>query len=240
MEVKNRLLNFDAIIYQNDEWFKFSLDSVLLVSFVTIHLRCKKIMDFACGNAPIPMLLSYKTNAHIFGVELQKCVYELGVKSIKENGMDRQIELLNVDVREIKKYFVSDSFDMVLCNPPYFKVSGNDDYLSENEVKRIARHEVNLNLDDILMNARYLLKNGGIFAMVHRSDRFIEIITKMKKYNLEPKKVQFIYAKSGKNSELFLIEGIKNGKSGMKVLPGFVVSNDDGSYTDEVKRMFSE
>lgn len=239
MEVKNRLLNFDAIIYQDDEWFKFSLDSVLLVNFVTIHLRCKKIMDFACGNAPIPMLLSYKTKAHIFGVELQKCVYELGVKSIKENGMDRQIELLNVDVREIKKYFVSDSFDMVLCNPPYFKVSGNDDYLSENGVKRIARHEVNLNLDDILMNARYLLKNGGIFAMVHRSDRFIEIITKMKKYNIEPKKVQFVYAKSGKNSELFLIEGVKNGKSGMKVLPGFVVSNDDGSYTDEVKRMFN-
>ena len=240
MEVRNSLLNFDAVIYQDDEWFKFSLDSVLLVNFVTLNLRCRKIMDLACGNAPIPMLLSYKTKASIFGVELQKCVYDLGVKSIKENGMDKQIELLNVDVRKIKDYFDSDSFDMVLCNPPYFKISGNDDYLSENMVKRVARHEVHLNLDDILVNARYLLKNGGIFAMVHRSERFIEIITKMKEYNIEPKKVQFVYAKGGKNSELFLIEGAKNGKSGMKVLPGFVVSNDDGSYTDVVRKMFSE
>lgn len=240
MEVKNSLLNFDAIIYQNEEWFKFSLDSLLLVNFVTINLRCKKIMDFACGNAPIPMLLSYRTKGFIYGIELQKCIYELGVKSIKENGMDNNIKLLNFDVRDVKNYFNSDSFDMVLCNPPYFKVNGNGDYLCENEIKRIARHEVTLNLDDILINARYLLKNGGIFAMVHRSDRFVEIITKMIEYNIEPKRVQFVYAKKEKNSELVLIEGIMNGKPGMKVLPGLIISNTDGSYTETVKKMFSK
>ena len=240
MIVKNRLLNFDAVIYQDDDWFKFSLDSLLLVNFVTINLRCKKIMDFACGNAPIPMLLSYKTKAKIFGVELQKCIYNLGVRSVKENSMDEQIVLLNADVREIGDYFSSDSFDIVVCNPPYFKVNGNGDYLSENKIKRIARHEINLNLDDILIGARYLLKNGGVFAMVHRSERLIEIITKMRSYNIEPKKIQFVYAKASKNSEIVLIEGVKNGKGGIKVLPGLVVSNDDGSYTLEVKKMFGK
>lgn len=240
MEVKNRLLDFDAVIYQNDDWFKFSLDSVLLVNFVTLNLKCKKIMDFATGNAAIPMLLSYKTKSSIYGIELQKCVYDLGVKSIDENLMNDQIKLLNIDVKDTKCFFDSDSFDVVLCNPPYFKINGDDGYLNENEVKRIARHEVSLKLEDILINARYLLKNGGFFCMVHRSERFIEIITKMKEYNIEPKKIQFIYSKNGKNSELFLIEGVKNGKSGLKVLPAFIVSNDDGSYTDEVRKMFSK
>ena len=84
MIVKNRLLNFDGIIYQNDEWFKFSLDSVLLVNFVTLNLRCKKIIDLATGNAPIPMLLFYKTKANIDCIELQNCVYKLACKSIYE------------------------------------------------------------------------------------------------------------------------------------------------------------
>ena len=238
MRVKNRLLDFDAVIYQDDDWFKFSLDSVLLVNFVTINLRCRKIIDLACGNVPIPMLLSYKTKAFIYGIELQKCIYDLGVSSINENKMNSQIKLINGDVREINKYFDSDCFDIVLCNPPYFRV-GDDRYLNENEVKRIARHEIELNLDDVLKSARYLLKNGGFFAMVHRSERFIEIITKMREYNIEPKKVQFVYAKENRNSELFLIEGVKNGKSGIKILPGLVISNDDGSYTDIVRSMFS-
>ena len=65
MKVKNRLLDYKEIIYQDDEWFKFSLDSVLLANFVTINVSLKKIIDFATGNAPIPMLLTYRTNALI-------------------------------------------------------------------------------------------------------------------------------------------------------------------------------
>ena len=101
MEVKNRLLNFkNAYIYQNDDWFKFSLDSVLLANFVTINLRTKKILDLATGNAPIPMLLTYRTKAEVYGVELQEEIYNLGQKSIVENDMLNQIHLLNIDVKK--------------------------------------------------------------------------------------------------------------------------------------------
>jgi len=239
MKRKNRLLDFDMVIYQDDEWFKFSIDSVLLVNFVTLNLRCKKIIDLATGNAPIPLLLSSKTKAYISGIELQNCVYELGVESVIENNLGDRINLVCGDVREISKYFSSDSYDTVLCNPPYFKTS-DDGFFNDNEVKRIARHEVCLDLDSLFKAARYLLKNGGNFAMVHRSERFIEIISKLRDYNLEPKKVQFIYPKNGRNSDLFLIEALKNGKSGMKVLPGIVLHNDDGSYTDYVSSMFND
>ena len=173
------MLNFDGIIYQNDEWFKFSLDSVLLVNFVTLNLRCKKIIDLATGNAPIPMLLFYKTKANIDGIELQNCVYKLACKSIYDNDMNDRIKVINGDVRKISDYYNSDIYDTVLCNPPYFKTK-TDGYVNDNEVKMKARHELTLEVDDVLRAARYLLKNGGNFAMVHRSERFIEIITKLK------------------------------------------------------------
>ena len=237
MIVRNRLLDYKYIIYQDDDFFKFSLDSLLLVNFVSLNLRCKKVIDLACGNAPIPMLLYNKTKANIYGIELQKCIYDLGIKSINENKLNDRINLLWGDVREVNKYFNSDSFDTVLCNPPYF-VNYSNNMINNDLIKARARHELTLNIDDVLKAARYLLKNGGNLAIVHRTDRFIEIIEKFRKYGLEPKKIQFIYSKNNKNSDLFLIEGIKNGRDGLKVLPNLVLHNDDGTYKDNIRKMF--
>lgn len=233
VKVKNRLLDTKLIIYQNDDWFKFSLDSVLLAKFVTLNLRHKKIIDLATGNAPIPLLMTFRTKASIWGVEYQNCVYQLGKQSVEENGMDSQIQLICSDVRELDHTFSSDSFDVVTCNPPYFKTN-NKEFLNDNSVKSLARHEVTLTLEDVVKQASYLLKSGGIFAMVHRTERFVEILEQMKQYHIEPKRVQFIYPKKGKISDLVLVEGIKNGKVGLKMLSPLIVHKEDNTYTDEV------
>ena len=238
MIVRNRLLNFsDNIIYQNDDYFTFSLDSVLLANFVTIKLSDKKIIDFCCGNAPIPMLMSFRTKARIFGVELQKEVYDMGVQSVKENKMNEQIELFNIDVKNIDSVIDAESMDIVTCNPPYFKYK-DDSLVNENDIKSIARHEVMLNLEDVLKASRYVLKNGGTFAMVHRPERMIEIINLMQKYNIEPKKIRLVYPKRDREANILLIEGIKNGKSGLKILNPLITHNEDGSYVDEIRKMF--
>ncbi len=238
MKVRNRLLNFgDYIIYQNDDWFAFSLDSVLLANFVTLKYRDKSIIDFCSGNAPVPMLMSFRTKAHIVGIEIQKDVYDLGMESIKENKMEEQIELINRDVLETGELFSAESFDVVTCNPPYFKYK-EDSLINENKIKSVARHEVMINLDNIVDRASYLLKNGGTFAMVHRPERLMEIISLFKKYNIEPKKMRFVYPKFGLDANILLIEGIKNGKTGLKVMAPLFSHNNDGSYTEEVRRMF--
>lgn len=238
MIVKNRLLNFgDKIIYQDNDCFLFSLDSVLLPNFVTIKLSDKKIIDLCCGNAPGPMLLSFRTKARIFGVEIQKDIYDLGVNSIKENEMDNQITLLNEDIKNLYNYFDSESFDVITCNPPYFKYK-EDSLVNSNDKKTIARHEVYIKLEEIIEISRYLLKNNGMFALVHRPDRLIEIIDFMRKNNIEPKKLRYVYPKIDKEANMILIEGVKNGKSGLKVLPPLIIHDKDGNYCEEIKKMF--
>lgn len=240
MKVRNRLLNFgDNIIYQDDEWFAFSLDSVLLSNFVSVKLTDKKILDMACGNAPIPMLLTFRTNASIYGIDIQKEVIELGIQSIHENKMDKQISLDVLDINNVEDKFLAEFFDVITCNPPYFKYSNNDN-INLNMNKRISRHEVLVNLDTIVQKASYLLKNGGTFAMVHRPDRLIEIIDVMEKYNIAPKKLQLCYSKVNSNCNLILIEGNKNGKSGLKILSPVIVHNADGSYSEEIRKMFGD
>ena len=240
MEAKNRLLNFkDMIIYQNDDWFSFSLDSVLLANFVKFNYTDKKIIDFCTGNAPIPMLLSYKTNNKIIGVELQKEIYNLALKSIKENKLDDKIEIINEDVNNINKIYKPESFDIVTCNPPYFNTT-NDSLLNDNIIKTIARHEVKITLEDIIVQSNYLLKNGKKLVMVHRPDRLIEIINLMKKHHFEPKRIKLCYPKEGFDANILLIEAIKNGKSGLKIEAPLIIHDKDGNYNLNIKKMFEE
>ena len=238
MRVKNRLLNFgNNVIYQDEDYFAFSIDSVLLANFVTIRYSDKRIMDFCSGNAPIPMLLTFRTKAKIFGIELQKDVFDLGSLSIKENKMDDRINFICDNVLNSDSLFKSEYFDIITCNPPYFKYNDSS-YVNNNMVKTIARHEIELKLEDVIAKASYLLKNHGIFAMVHRPERLIDIILLFKKYNIEPKRVRFAYSKKNGNSNILLIEGMKNGSSGLKVLSPLYIHNDDGSYCDEIRKMF--
>lgn len=238
MKVRNRLLNFgDNIIYQDNDYFLFSLDSMLLANFVSIRLTDKKIIDLCSGNAPVPMLMSFRTKARIFGVELQKYIYDMGMDSIIENNMDKQITFINEDVNNLSNIFDSESFDIVTCNPPYFKYK-KDGLVNINEGKAIARHEVSLKLEDVITKASYLLKNNGTFALVHRPERLIEIINLMQKYNIEPKKLRMVYPKEGKDANIILIEGVKNGKSGLKIEKPLVVYDQNNNYVDEVKLMF--
>ena len=236
MKVKNRLLNFDnMIIYQDNDYFLFSLDSVLLANFVTIRLTDKKIIDLCSGNGPIPMLLSFRPTARIFGVEIQKYIYDMGFESIKENRLDEQIEFINDDVKKLDKVYDAETFDVVTCNPPYFKYQDTS-LINENEGKSIARHEVLINLEEIINISSYLLKNSGTFAMVHRPERLIEIINLFQKYNLEPKKIQLVYPKEGKDANILLIEGIKNGKGGLKVLEPLIVHDNNGKYVPKIRK----
>ena len=240
MEEINRLLNYKNLkIVQNTDWFKFSIDSVLLSNFVKITKNTTNIIDFCTGNAPIPLILSTKTRANITGVEIQKDVYNLAKKSIEINNLQDRIEILNMDVKEIAQKYESDSFDLITCNPPYFKLKESS-IINDNDIKSVARHEIYINLDDIFKVARKILKNNGTIAIVHRTDRLIDIIDCMKKNNIEPKRLQLVYPKFNKESNIVLIEGAKNGKSSLKVLPPIYVHDEDGNYLEEIKKMFEE
>ena len=237
MEVINDIVGKNLKIYQDDEYFKFSLESVLLPNFVEIRLRDKKILDLCSGNCPIPLILSKKTTLPIIGIELQKEIYDLGIKSIKINNKEKQITLLNEDVCNLKNIFQGDTFDLITVNPPYFK-NLNTSLKNKNNIKTIARHENNLTLSRLLKISSNLLKENGNFYMVHRTERLIEILDELKKYNLTPKVIQFIYPNINKESKLFMIKATKGGKPGLKVIDGIYVHNEDGTYRDEIKEIF--
>lgn len=239
-KVINDLVYYDNLkIVQNKNYFNFSLDSILLPNFAQITENTKMIMDLCTGNAPVPIVLSTKTKAKIIGIELQKEIYDLALESIRINKLDKQIEILNENIKNIPNLYETDTFDLITCNPPYFKCK-EDSLINENEIKSIARHEIHMELEDIFKIAKKLLKNNGSICVVHRTDRLMEIIEKMKKNNIEPKRIRFVYPKIDSESNLVLVDGRKNGKTGLKVLSPLYVHNEDGNYREEILKIFGK
>lgn len=239
MEVLNDLLGYKNIkIYQNTQMFSFSLDSVLLANFVNINKKVSNILDIGTGNAPIPLILSQKTDAKITGVEIQEDVFSLAMKSIQYNKLQNQISVINDDINNKYKEWNSESFDIITCNPPFFKITENVK-LNESVYKRYARHEITLNIEQIFKIARKLLKNNGTINIVHRPDRLVEILSIMEQNNIEPKRLRFIYPRINEFANMVLIEGVKMGKSGVKIEPPLIVHDKDGNYTEDVKCFFS-
>ena len=236
MKVENYLVGYKNLkIIQDTEMFNFSLDSVLLPNFITLNENIKQILDIGTGNGPIPLILSIKTKAHITGYEIQKEVSLLAKESIEINNLQKQITIINDDIKN--NTFETETFDIITCNPPYFEVKDKSKF-NKNDYKTIARHEVNLNLEQLLTISKKLLKNGGTLGIVHRPERLIDVLSIMRKYNIEPKKIRLVYPKKNKEANILLIEGKKNGKKGLKILPPLYSHNEDGSYTKEIQKYF--
>ena len=218
--VKNDLFDYDNLkIYQYEDKFKFSLDSILLAEFVELRDTTKTIVDFCTGNAPVPLILSTKTNAKLYGFELQQNIYKLAKLSVVENNLESQINIINDNLTNALEYILPESVDAVTCNPPYFKYDKTS-LINEDEEKAIARHEITMNLDDLMTSAKYILKNKAPLYIVHRCDRLEEILECLEKYNFKVKKLQFIYAGYKKEAIMVLIKATKNGNSGsLKVMP---------------------
>lgn len=230
------LLAEDLRIIQSPSVFSFSLDAVLLARFAYVPLKRGKIVDLCTGNGAIPLFLSARTESSIVGVELQERLVHMAHRSVAYNKLTEQIEIIEGDVKEIPARLGIEKYDVVTCNPPYFPAHEmSDKNISEHMA--IARHELHLTLDEAVNAAGKLLKQGGKAAFVHRSGRLIDIISAMRANRLEPKRIRLVYPKEGKEANTLLIEGIKDGKPDLKILPPLIVYNSEGEYTEEVRAL---
>lgn len=233
----DQLFSTDVKIIQNKEVFSYSIDSVLLSRFPKFPSR-GLIVDLCSGNGAVGLFASTKTSAKIVEVELQERLADMAERSIQLNQLSEQVSMVNDDLKNLLAHVPRSGVDLMLCNPPYFKATKTSKK-NVSEHYLLARHEIATNLDEICQVARHALKSNGRLAMVHRPDRFLDILDTFKTYNLAPKRVQFVYPKLGKEANMLLIEGIKDGSlDGLKILPPLIVHKDNGDYTDEIFEIY--
>ena len=213
-------------IIQKKKGFCFGMDAVLLSGFAQVK-EGEVAVDLGTGTGIIPILLEAKTNGkHFTGLEIQEEVAEMAGRSVRLNQLEDRVDIVRGDIKEASRLFGKASFDVVTSNPPYM----NDNHGLKNPdlPKAIARHEVFCTLDDVCREASLLLKSGGRFYMVHRPHRLVEIITALKTYKLEPKRMKLVHPFADKEANMVLIEAVRGGKSMMKVEAPIIVYKEPG------------
>lgn len=219
-------------IIQSPSVFSFSLDAVLLAHFASVPINKGTILDLCTGNGVIPLLLSARSNVQITGVEIQEKLVHMAERSIQYNNLADQLSIIHGDLKEMQPVLGHSSFDAITCNPPYFQTTDKAGQ-NKNEYFTIARHEIACTLEDVVKACKLHVRPGGKVAMVHRPGRLVDLITLFRKYKLEPKRIQFIYSKEGRDANMVLIEGTRDGKADLKMLPPMYIFNGDGTYTKE-------
>lgn len=223
-------------IIQKKKGFCFGMDAVLLSGFARVK-EGEVAVDLGTGTGIIPILLEAKTEGkHFTGLEIQEEVAEMASRSVALNGLQDRVAIVRGDIKEASQLFGKASFDVVTSNPPYM----NDQHGLKNpqEMKAISRHEVLCTLDDVCREAAALLKPGGRFYMVHRPHRLAEIISALKEYKLEPKRMKLVHPFIDKDSNMVLIEAVRGGRSMMKVEAPIIVYKEPGVYMDEIYTIY--
>ncbi|MHB8063308.1 MAG: tRNA1(Val) (adenine(37)-N6)-methyltransferase [Ruminiclostridium sp.] len=223
-------------LIQNVESFCFGVDAVLLADFADVK-KNHRVLDIGTGTGIIPILLSGKTHAKsIIGLEIQESMAEMAKRSVILNSLQNRVQIVHGDIKKYSEYFSKASFDVVVSNPPY--TNKGCGLVNPHDSKAVSRHELLCSLEDVVSSAASLLVSGGQFAMVHRPERLVDIICCMRSNDIEPKYLKFVHPKPYKKPNMILIKGNRGGRPELKVQEPLYVYNSDGTYGDEINKIY--
>ncbi len=223
-------------IIQDKEGYCFTTDSVLLANFV----RCKpkdRVVEFCSGSGVVSILAFAKNRCKDYTlVEIQPRLADMSNRTIMLNDLQEYIKVQNKSFQDFT-LDNNENYDVLICNPPYFSNASADKNISEE--LRIARHELTMNLQDLAKSINKVLKYGGKFYLVHKAERFDEILTSFSQNCLAIKNVVFCHPKIDKDASFVLFEGIKGGKNGLKVLPPLILNEKTGEISAQIKDIYN-
>lgn len=223
-------------IIQDTNGFCFGMDAVLLANFCNIK-KNSLVVDLGTGTGIIPLILWGKNQIKkIYGIEIQQEVSEMAQRTMKINGLDQKIEIVNEDLKEIFNVLGVNRYDVVVSNPPY--MGRGNGIVNPYDKKAISRHEIACNLEDVILSASKLLKHNGKFYLVHRPHRIVDIFCILRQYKLEPKEIRFVHPKVSSKPNMVLIKAIKAAKPELKFRTPLYVYKDNGEFTTEIHEIY--
>lgn len=226
-------------IIQSRSGYKYSLDAYLLAYFTRLKKNDRTVLDLGTGSGIIVILLTYKWSfIKAIGVEIQEEMANMANRSVQINRLVDRVAIIRGDVRKMEALCGANSFDIVVSNPPYRKLKTGR--INPDTQKASARHEIQGTLSDFLKAAHFALKKSGRVFLIYPASRMVNLLFRMRVAHLEPKRLRMVHSKRGLEGELVLVEGVKEGREELQILPPLYVYLDQGGYTEEVASIFED
>lgn len=230
-------LNGNIILKQPQNGYRFSIDAVVLAHRVR-PLGTETILDLGTGCGVIPLILAFRhATVRLVGVEIQAELADLARQNVAANGLADRIHIVTGDMRRLTPAGVGGPVDMVVANPPYRKLTSGR--INAHTQRAVARHELTVDLEQVLQSARRMLKPLGRFFVIYPCVRAVDLIAGLRSTGLEPKTMMTIHSGESLPARLVTVMGVKGGRPGLEIDPPLVLYNRNGSYTKSVQAMLA-
>jgi tRNA1Val (adenine37-N6)-methyltransferase len=221
-------------IIQDKGLFSYGIDAILLSHFSKAK---GVVVDLGTGTGIIPLrIVDRKGVSLVYGVEIQEKVAEMAMETVHMNSLQDRMEILNTDLKDLPGILGKATVDTVITNPPYMKPGGA--IVNREDNFAISRHEIAATLEDIAAVSEYILKPLGKLYIVHRPNRLVDVLCTLRSHGLEPKYMQWVHPKPGKQPNLFLLEAVKGGRSDFKYRDPIVVYQENGEYNEKIYEIY--
>lgn len=232
---RDTFLNGCLTVYQHQSGYRFSIDAILLASYVRVKAG-DRLVDLGCGCGIVALVLAYRQlTVQCFGIEIQPALAGLARKNVVANHMDDRIQIIEGDIKSISQNRIKGPVDIIVCNPPFGRIASGR--ISPDSERALARHEITMCLKDITATARRILRRGGKLCVIFPAERTADLFGHLRADGIEPKRIRPIQSHPTKTADRILVEGTAGGRPGMTIEPSLVIYKADGEYTDEVQKM---
>jgi len=219
-------------VLQKKQGYRYSLDAYLLAAFVD-EKPGTGVIDIGSGSGVVSLLLAAEKGLTVTGVEIQDAIAEMSRRSVEIAGLQERVKIVCADIRE---YGSSGQADVIVTNPPYRPARSGR--INADQSKALARHEISLDLEALLERSYALLKPGGRFYLVYPAWRLPDLMSAMRKFRIEPKRIMLVHSTMQSSAEICLVCGLKEGGKELVVLSPFIVFAQEGIYTTEMEGVF--
>ena len=235
-QTEDTFFNGKLHIQQDPSGYRFSIDAILLASYARPRAK-ERVLDLGTGCGIIPLILAYRhPDISAFGIEIQKELAHMAVSNVKANRLQNQITVLCRDMRELKPNDIGGPVDLVVCNPPYHTPKSGR--INPDRQRAIARHELKINLADILQTAKRLLRTAGRFVTIYTAERMTDLFVQMRAHGIEPKFMRTIHGQLAAEARVILVSGTKGAQPGTRLDPPLIIYDSKGHYSPEILEMF--
>lgn len=188
--------------------FPLGGDTLALGHFATVRPRWR-VCDLGTGSGALLLLLAEREpSLSLTGIEMDSTAARAAQNNLDRNDLPGQI--LHCDLRSTP--LPAGSFDLVVSNPPYFALGSGTSGGS-------TRAEENCTMEQLCASAARLVRNGGRFALCHRPERLVDLLSCLRVYGLEPKRLQMLAHSPSLPPSAVLVESVRQGRPGLEILP---------------------
>ena len=226
------MLDGTVAIAQPKFGFRVGTDAVFLAASVGVNRG--RILDLGAGVGGVSLCLATRLNkVQITAVELDPVLVALAQENVVTNGFEDRLRVLPGDIQALPSVLGS-SFDHVISNPPYHFATGTK---PQNRRRALAHMGDGLMLEDWVKAAMWAVKPRGRISFICRADRGGELVNLFVNAGAS-ETLQFpLWPRPMVPAGRVIIQVRKSVMGPGAILPGLVVHNDDGSFTDAASRI---